>query len=92
MGALRHIGELTKQDPLDFTNVTDFSNQYTFIKTIVHAGLLCNCDNKGIEPDFTEKDVIKWVDDLDAATATEITTAFSKAYSVKVEGTSDTRV
>lgn len=91
MGALRHIGELTKQDPLDFTTVTDFSNQYAFIKTIVHAGLLCNCDIKGIEPDFTENDVVKWVDDLDAKQATEITAAFSKAFSVKGEDSSDTQ-
>lgn len=82
MGTLRHIGELTANDPLVFANQNGLSGQYGFFKTIVHAGLLANCYAKGVEPDFTEGDITKWVDDIDAAEASRIVGEFTKAYSV----------
>ena len=91
MGTLRHIGEITKADPLDFTTTTDVSNQYNFVKTVVWAALLTNCDLKGIEPDFSEKDVTAWVDALSVTEAGEITNAFAKAFSGRGEADDDTR-
>lgn len=91
MGTLRHIGELTKSDPLDFAPTADISKQYAFVKVIVWAGLLTNYDQKGAEPDFTEKDVTAWVDALSINEATEITTAFTKAFSGASEGDGDTQ-
>lgn len=91
MGTLRHIGELTQSDPLDFSVSSDISKQYGFVKTIVHAGLLANADAKGVEPDFTERDVVRWVDDMDLNDVTKVTTAFTKAFSVAGEGGSDTQ-
>lgn len=82
MGTLRHIGELTANDPLVFANSNGLAGQYGFFKTIVHAGLLANCDAKGVEPDFTDADVTRWVDDIDAAEASRIIGEFTKAYSV----------
>lgn len=91
MGTLRHIGELTKSDPLDFSVTGDISKQYGYVKTIVHAGLLANADAKGVQPDFTEQDIIKWVDDLELSDVTAISTAFSRAFSVAGEGNRDTQ-
>lgn len=91
MGALRHLGEITQSDPLDFTNVADPLKQFDFVKSIVHAGLLANADSKKSEPDFNEKEVIEWVSELSAQEAAIITSAFAKAYAVGGEAKTDTQ-
>lgn len=91
MGALRHLGEITKSDPLDFTNVADPLKQFDFVKSIVHAGLLANADSKKTEPDFNEKEVVEWVSELTAQEAATITEFFGKAYAVGGEAKADTQ-
>lgn len=91
MGALKHLGKLNGSDPLDFTQVADFSKQFDFIKVIVHAGLLANADSKKSEPDFSDNDVIDWVSELSAQEAAEITQFFAKCYAVGGEASANTQ-
>lgn len=91
MGALRHLGEITQSDPLDFTNVADPLKQFDFVKAIVHAGLLANADSKKSEPDFSDNDVIDWVSELSAQEAAEITQFFAKCYAVGGEASANTQ-
>ena len=91
MGALKHLGKLNGSDPLDFTQVADFSKQFDFIKVIVHAGLLANADSKKTEPEFSEADVIDWVSELSAQEAAEITQFFAKCYAVGGEASDNTQ-
>ncbi len=66
-GTLNHMAELTKEDPLAFAASMDLDNLskiFNFTYVIVHAGLLSNCDAKGVEPDFTAADVKKWIVNL----------------------------
>lgn len=91
MGTLRYIGELTKNDPLKFEVTNSIGGQYEVVCTIIHAALLCNCDSKNIEPDFTANDVKKWVDELDPLQAIEVIKAFTQAFQVAGGGNQDTQ-
>jgi hypothetical protein len=93
MGALRHLGELTGKDPLlkEDSGANGFEIEFNTLKNIVHAGLLCNCDAKSKEPDFSDKDVINWVGQLEPEESRKIVTFFSNAYKVAGEGNADTQ-
>jgi len=86
IGAFRFIGELTNGDPLRFAKSSDdLGEQYRIVKTLVHAGLLSNALSKGVDPDFTDKDVTAWVSELSAAEGSEIINAFAEANSTEKE-------
>lgn len=91
MGALRHLGDISKTDPLDFANVADPLKQFGFVKAIVHAGLLANADSKKSEPEFSEQDVIDWVSELSVSEASVIIQFFAKCYSVSGEADPNTQ-
>jgi hypothetical protein len=93
MGALRYLGELTGKDPLlkEDSGANGFEVEFNTLKNIVHAGLLCNCDAKDKEPDFSDSDVIKWVGQLEPEESRGIVNFFSSAYKVAGEGNADTQ-
>ena len=93
MGALRHLGELTGKDPLlkEDSGANGFEIEFNTLKNIVHSGLLCNCDAKNKGPDFSEKDVINWVGQLEPEESRKIVAFFSNAYKVAGEGNGDTQ-
>lgn len=64
MGFLKHLGEIAKKDPIDIFSdgtSTDPGKAYGVHLAIIHAGLLADCDVKGVSPTFTVEDVDKWV-------------------------------
>lgn len=64
MGFLKHLGEITSQDPLDIFS-DGFSNDpgkaYKVHLAIIHAGLLAQCDVDSVTAAFTRDDVDKWL-------------------------------
>ena len=90
LGALKHIGDITGNDPLAFTLNESPADQFRFVFTIVYAGLLANADAKKQEPDFSKDDVESWVKDLEMPEAVEIIKFFTAAYNVG-GGSSDTQ-
>lgn len=66
MATLEYIEEITGQDPLTFKAASSsFKDVREYAQTLLHAGLLSNCDSKGETPDFTADDVKKWFRELD---------------------------
>lgn len=93
MGALKHLGELTGNDPLlkIDSGANSFQTEYSNLKNIVHAGLLCNYDALNKEVDFTEKEIDRWVGQLEPSESKQIVSFFSNAYAVAGESNGDTQ-
>lgn len=93
MGTLYHLGTLSGEDPLKISQGGTLLEQFNSLKNLIHASLLSNCDSQDKEPDFTEKDVHKWVSQLSSAEAKKISMAFAKAYNDPAagEGGTDTQ-
>jgi hypothetical protein len=85
LGTLRHIGDITGTDPLGFSVRSE--NFVRDLSVIVYAGMLSNYESKQQDPDFTQKDVDRWVGEIeDMNEAISIVTAFHNAYKVEVSG------
>lgn len=96
LGTLRHIGDITGNDPFKFiVNVSEYDPFMKDFRVIVYAGLLSNYDSMKREPEFTQEEVRVWVDEIDnMREALRIVNAFSEAYkteSVSGEGDEDTQ-
>ena len=90
-GTLRFLGEITDSDPLKFAGSGNPSDQFKFVKSIVHAALLSNYLSLKKQPDFTDAEVTDWVSDLNMEDATKVTQAFTLAFSAEAPGTADTQ-
>ena len=55
IGILRHIKELTGQDPIDFVT-NQAGDTFLYVSTVVNAGIRCQCDAKGDE--YPERSLI----------------------------------
>ena len=92
LGTLKHIGVITKADPLDFNvNFSNLAEVYRFVFIVVYAGLLSNADSKNVEPDFSDKDVEKWINEWDLTQAAEVITKFNAAYQLSGEEGANTQ-
>lgn len=78
MGAKRHLGELMQKMEKEGSNA--ILDDFNYLKMIVHAGLLCNCDIKKEPVDFEDKDVALWVGSLDKEEADKILEFFQSAF------------
>lgn len=67
--------------------------QFSFelVCDLIYFGMLNNCQNKKTEPDFTEAEVIEWVDDMPMAKLTEVFESFQGSFTTPGDATAVTK-
>lgn len=68
MGFLKHLGKLAETDPVDLFSegfTTDPGRTYKVNLSIIHAGILAQCDVDKVKPQFTNEEIDSWVSCLE---------------------------
>lgn len=96
LGTLKHIGEITGEDPFAFSvNIKEYAQFMKDLGIIIYAGLLSNAQSKKIEPDFNFEEANRWALELEnIQDALTIVSGYHSAFQVTPisrEGDKDTQ-